>query len=140
MNADLDEGRLDTHRVDIDLIVTRQQRRDIRFHSLAVRRGRHQVVFAGANPMRFASLKVRKNPDHMPITTEREMKRVVLSRKSSLFVGRHAAAVLSSLTSSCKRHEIDPQQYLTQLLTNARTLTPDQWPAWLPDEWNMRST
>jgi hypothetical protein len=43
--------------------------------------------------------------------SEREMKRVVLNRKNSLFVGNarggRTAAILSSLTSTCRRHEVD---------------------------------
>jgi hypothetical protein len=58
--------------------------------------------------------------------SEREMKRIVLNRKNSLFVGNarggRTAAVLSSLTSTCRRHDIDPQFYLTQLLINLPTL------------------
>jgi hypothetical protein len=54
--------------------------------------------------------------------SEREMKRVVLNRKNSLFVGNErggrTAAILSSITSTCRRHGIDPQRYLTQLLVN----------------------
>ena len=50
--------------------------------------------------------------------SEREMKRVVLNRKNSLFVGNprggRTAAILSSLTSTCRRHDIDPQLYFTQ--------------------------
>src|SRR5579859_6168573 len=49
-----------------------------------------------------------------------EWRRVV--RKNSLFVGNpsggRTAAILASLTSTCRRHDIDPQLYLTQLLTN----------------------
>ena len=41
--------------------------------------------------------------------SEREMKRVVLNRKNSLFVGNRAAArtaaILTSLTSTCRRHD-----------------------------------
>ncbi len=52
--------------------------------------------------------------------SEREMKRVVLNRKNSLFVGNprggRTAAILASLTSTCRRHDMDPQLYLTQLL------------------------
>jgi transposase len=48
--------------------------------------------------------------------SEREMKRIVLNRKNSLFVGNprggRTAAILASLTSTCRRHEIDPQWYL----------------------------
>jgi len=50
--------------------------------------------------------------------SEREMKRVVLNRKNSLFVGNarggRTAAILASLTSTCRRQDIDPQLYLTQ--------------------------
>jgi len=48
---------------------------------------------------------------------EREIKRVVPNRKNSLFVGNprggRTAAILASLTSTCRRHDIDPQRYLT---------------------------
>jgi hypothetical protein len=71
--------------------------------------------------------------------SEREMKRVVLNRKNSLFVGNprggKTAAILSSLTSTCRRHEIDPQLYLTQLLINLPILEASQLPQWLPDQW-----
>jgi transposase len=73
--------------------------------------------------------------------SEREMKRVVLNRKNSLFVGNprggRTAAILSSLTSTCRRHEIDPQLYLTQLLTNLPILRVSQLPLWLPDQWKV---
>ncbi len=48
--------------------------------------------------------------------SEREMKRVVLNRKNSLFVGNvrggRTAAILASLTSTCRRHHVDPQLYI----------------------------
>ncbi len=48
--------------------------------------------------------------------------RLAVNRKNSLFVGNarggRIAAVLASLTSTCRRHDIDPQLYLTQLLVN----------------------
>jgi len=73
--------------------------------------------------------------------SEREMKRVVLNRKNSLFVGNprggRTAAILASLTSTCRRHDIDPQLYLTQLLVNLPTTKVDQLPAWLPDQWKL---
>jgi hypothetical protein len=71
--------------------------------------------------------------------SEREMKRVVLNRKNSLFVGNErggrTAAILASLTSTCRRHEIDPQLYLTQLLVNLPSARISELPAWLPDRW-----
>ena len=73
--------------------------------------------------------------------SEREMKRVVLNRKNSLFVGNprggHTAAVLSSFTSAAKRHDIDPQLYLTQLLTNLPATPISQIDQWLPDVWKV---
>jgi transposase len=71
--------------------------------------------------------------------SEREMKRIVLNRKNSLFVGNErggeTAAILASLTSTCRRHEIDPQQYLTQLMTNLPGTPISQLDKWLPDQW-----
>jgi len=70
---------------------------------------------------------------------EQEMKRIALNRKNSLFVGNErggqTAAILSSLTSTCRRHNIDPQLYLTQLLTNLPTTPISQLDNWLPDRW-----
>jgi transposase len=44
--------------------------------------------------------------------SDREMKRVVSHRKNSLFVGNprggRTAAILATLTSTCRRHDIDP--------------------------------
>jgi hypothetical protein len=72
------------------------------------------------------------------------MKRVVLNRKNSLFVGNprggRSAAILSSLTSTCRRHDIDPQLYLTQPLVNLPTITISQLHAWLPDQWKIRNS
>ncbi|MCU1253144.1 MAG: transposase [Edaphobacter sp.] len=71
--------------------------------------------------------------------SEREMKRVVLNRKNSLFVGNarggRTAAILASLTSTCRRHEVDPQLYLTQLLINLPGAQIRELSAWLPDQW-----
>ena len=73
--------------------------------------------------------------------SEREMKRVVLNRKNSLFVGNprggRTAAILASLTSTCRRHDVDPQLYLTQLLINLPTARMNELSAWLPDQWKM---
>jgi transposase len=76
--------------------------------------------------------------------SEREMKRIVLNRKNSLFVGNprggRTAAILSSLTSTCRRHSIDPQLYFTQLLTNLPATPTNELAAWLPDQWKLRHT
>jgi transposase len=76
--------------------------------------------------------------------SEREMKRVVLNRKNSLFVGNErggqTAAILSSLASTCRRHSVDPQHYLTQLLTNLPDTPISQLHGWLPDEWKKHQS
>lgn len=73
--------------------------------------------------------------------SEREMKRVILNRKNSLFVGNvrggRTAAILASLTSTCRRHDIDPQIYLTQLLTNLPLAPDGDLSLWLPDRWKL---
>jgi transposase len=73
--------------------------------------------------------------------SEREMKRVVLNRKNSLFVGNprggRTAAILASLTSSCRRHDADPQLYFMQLLVNLPSWPASDLDAWLPDRWKQ---
>jgi transposase len=70
--------------------------------------------------------------------SEREMKRVVLNRKNSLFVGNarggRTAAILASLTSTCRRHGIDP------LLINLPTTRISGLSACLPDQYKQRQT
>ena len=70
------------------------------------------------------------------------MKRQALNRKNSLFVGNprggEAAAILSSLTSSCRRHGVDPHRYLTQLLVNLPGVPEAELDGWLPDAWKVR--
>jgi transposase len=74
--------------------------------------------------------------------SEREMKRIILNRKNSLFVGNprggRTAAILASLTSTCRRHEVDPQPYLTQLLMNLPQAKMSELSDWLPDQWKIR--
>jgi transposase len=93
----------------------------------------------------WAELNVFCSDGAVPIdnnVSEREMKRVVLTRKNSLFVGNprggRTAAILASLTSTCRRHEIDPQLYLTQLLMNLPQTKMSELADWLPDQWKIR--
>jgi hypothetical protein len=75
---------------------------------------------------------------------EREMKRQAINRKNSLFVGNQrggrTAAILSSITSTCRRHDIDPQRYLTQLLANLPATPLSELDTWLPDQWKLRQS
>jgi hypothetical protein len=70
---------------------------------------------------------------------EQQMKRIALLRKNALFVatprGGETAAILSTLTSTCRQHDINPQAYLTQLLANLPDTPLSQLDQWLPDEW-----
>lgn len=72
--------------------------------------------------------------------SEREMKRVVLNRKNSLFVGNprggRTAAILARLTSR-RRTEMDPQLYFMQLLLNFSSWPANDIDAWLPDRWKQ---
>jgi transposase len=93
----------------------------------------------------WAELNVFCSDGAVPIdnnVSEREMKRVVLNRKNSLFVGNprggRTAAILASLTSTCRRHEVDPQLYLTQLLMNLPQTKMSELADWLPDQWKIR--
>ena len=93
----------------------------------------------------WAELTVFCSDGAVPIdnnVSEREMKRIVLNRKNSLFVGNprggRTAAILASLTSTCRRHGIDPQLYLTQLLVNLPSVKLSELDAWLPDRWKLQ--
>jgi transposase len=70
---------------------------------------------------------------------EQQMKRIALLRKNALFVGTvrggETAAIISTLTSTCQRHEINPQTYLTQLLASLPSTPVSQLATWLPDHW-----
>jgi len=71
--------------------------------------------------------------------SEREIKRVVLNRKNSLFVGNpRGGRTAAILASTCRRHGIDPQLYLTQLLVNLPAWPARDLEAWLPDQWKQR--
>ena len=73
---------------------------------------------------------------------EQQMKRIALLRKNALFAGSprggETAAILSSLTSPGRRHGIDPQCYLTQLLANLPATPISRLDEWLPDQWQRR--
>lgn len=75
--------------------------------------------------------------------TKREMKRHAPSRKASLLVGiersGRTAAVLSCITSNCRRHGIAPP-YLMQLLANLPATPVSTLDEWMPDQWRQRQT
>jgi len=79
-------------------------------------------------------------------SAERAMRRVAVGRRNWLFAGSpeggKSAAVLYSLIETCRRHHINPHQYLTDILVRVSTnpaaniaeLTPRRWMAARPDE------
>ena len=71
------------------------------------------------------------------IVREGEMKRMVLNRKNSLFVGNalggQIPAILAILTSTCHRNQADLQLNLPQLLRDLPPCPARDLDAWLPD-------
>jgi transposase len=48
------------------------------------------------------------------------------------------AAILASLTSTCRRHEVDPQIYLTQPSMNLPQAKMSELSGWQPYQWKIR--
>lgn len=72
--------------------------------------------------------------------TERMMRNPAMGRKAWLFVGSerggHTAATLYTLVASAKRHHLDPEAYLRDVLTRLPAVTnPLQLRSLLPDRW-----
>lgn len=71
--------------------------------------------------------------------TEAMIKGPVMGKKAWLFFGNEnagqTAAVLYTLTMSCKRHAIDVQAYLTDVFRRIRMATPAELESLLPDRW-----
>lgn len=71
--------------------------------------------------------------------TEGMIKGPVMGKKAWLFFGNEqageTAAVLYTLTMTCKRHCIDVQAYLTDVFRRIRTATPAELESLLPDRW-----
>ena len=71
--------------------------------------------------------------------TEAVIKGPVMGKKAWLFFGNEnggqTAAVLYTLTMSCKRHSIDVQAYLANVFRRIRTATPAELESLLPDRW-----
>jgi len=69
--------------------------------------------------------------------SERALRAQAVGRKNWLFVGSdnggRTAAVLFSMTASCKRHGIDPYRYLADVLRLLPTTPPDRLAELLPN-------
>jgi hypothetical protein len=70
---------------------------------------------------------------------ERALKRVALGRKNWLFAGHDVAAAnharLWSLIASAERHGVDPQRYLTSVLSKISHTPAGELEQFLPDVW-----
>jgi transposase len=70
---------------------------------------------------------------------ERQMKLIATGRKNWLFAGTEdgarAAATFYTLLASAKRHDLDPLEYLADVLARLPALPMSQLPQLLPDEW-----
>jgi transposase len=70
---------------------------------------------------------------------ERALRGVAVGRKNWLFWGSdrggRTAAVLTSLTATCRRHRIDPWSYLSDVLARLPSYPADRLPELLPDAW-----
>ena len=71
--------------------------------------------------------------------SERALRAVALGRKNWLFAGSDkggkTAAVLYTITQTCRRHGIDPFVYLQDVLTRLPLSTSDDLPSFLPNRW-----
>jgi transposase len=70
---------------------------------------------------------------------ERALRAVALGRKNYLFAGSdaggHTAAVLYTMTQTCRRHGIDPFVYLKDVLERLPNSPLNDLPQFLPDRW-----
>ena len=71
--------------------------------------------------------------------SERALRAVAIGRKNWLFAGSdkggQTAAVLYTMTQTCKRHGIDPFAYLQDVLTQLPSLPADRLPQLVPHSW-----
>ena len=56
----------------------------------------------------------------------------------SFFVPLNQTCPAFCSTSTCRRHDINLQRYLTQLLSNLPTTPMSQLDQWLPDRWKLK--
>jgi len=72
---------------------------------------------------------------------ERAIRPIALGRKNWLHLGSdnggHTAAILFTITATCRRHDLDPFAYLRDLFTRLPDL-PDHLDDLLPDRWQIK--
>ena len=74
--------------------------------------------------------------------SERALRSVAIGRKNWLFAGSDAggrtAAVLYTMTQTCRRHGLDPFAYLHDVLARLPLSTSDDVASFLPHRWVNR--
>ena len=74
--------------------------------------------------------------------TEQSIRPCKLGARNWLFIGHpktgHRSAVIYTLIESCKRHGIEPQAYLTDILKKLPTMTNHQAVKLTPDKWKAQ--
>ena len=87
--------------------------------------GRGTVDSRTVTSCRVAAPRIDKN------ASERDIKRLVLNRKKSLFVGNErggeTAAIPSSFSATRKRHGVDPQKHLRQAMVSVPRRGDARW-------------
>ena len=72
-------------------------------------------------------------------TSERAIRPLAIGRKNWLFVGSdrggHAAAILLSLVQTCRRLEINPREYLEDVMRRIMSYPANQIDDLLPQNW-----
>ena len=75
--------------------------------------------------------------------SERALRAVAVGRKNWLFAGSDAggrtAAVLYTMTQTCRRHGLDPFAYLQDVLTRLPLSTSGELASFLPNRWTAHS-
>ena len=73
---------------------------------------------------------------------ERAIRPAAIGRKNYLFFGAEAggsrSAILYSIVETCQRLEINPQEYLTDILGRMPAMEPDDYPSLLPAKWKAQ--
>ena len=74
--------------------------------------------------------------------SERELRLIALGRKNYLFVGHeeagHRTAILMSLITTCKRHDVNPTAYLADVLIRVQTHPQADVAELIPNRWKTR--
>ena len=79
----------------------------------------------------------RKHTPEQIVNILRQIEVAAVNGKTHPIASR-TAAILASLTSTCKRHDLNLQLYLTQLLANLSATLHRDLSVWLPDQWKRR--